>query len=167
MRWSTIQKGGRKFGIPYGRIAATCPVRALETWLADASIKPAMCSPSTAKVVDGNVCNRTEGQRQDGRRFETGNRARAGATSLAGAHPLQGTVQKVFEVKVVAPTAHPHAEELLRQGNWVRMMGQLDCRMEFQGGESVRTKLAEINAEWAERKEAMAAQAVELRRAES
>jgi len=32
------EAGGRKIAIPYGRIAATCPVRALETWLKDASI---------------------------------------------------------------------------------------------------------------------------------
>src|SRR5689334_8963574 len=38
-RSKTDQEGeGRKIAIPYGRIATTCPVRALERWLADASI---------------------------------------------------------------------------------------------------------------------------------
>jgi hypothetical protein len=80
---------------------------------------------------------------------------------------LHGTMQEVAEVNVVVPTSHPDAEELFRQGNRVRVMGQLDCRMEFQGGESVRAKLAEIDAEWAERKQTLAAQPVELRRAEA
>ena len=48
---------------------------------------------------------------------------------------------------LVAPIAD--AEKLYRQGNVVRVVGQLDCRMEYQGGEAVRLKLAEIDAEWA------------------
>jgi hypothetical protein len=80
---------------------------------------------------------------------------------------LHGTMQEVAEVNVVVPTTHPDGEELFRQGNRVRVMGQLDCRMEFQGGDSVRAKLAEIDAEWAERKEAPAGQPAELRRAEA
>jgi hypothetical protein len=80
---------------------------------------------------------------------------------------LHGTMQEVAEVNVIIPTTHADAEELFRQGNRVRVMGQLDCRMEFQGGESVRAKLAEIDAEWAERKQALVEQPAELRRAEA
>ena len=59
------------------------------------------------------------------------------------------------------------AEKLYRQGNVVRVVGQLDCRMEYQGGEAVRLKLAEIDAEWAERKAELAGKPGELRRAET
>ncbi|HEU5103689.1 MAG TPA: hypothetical protein VFU22_31955 [Roseiflexaceae bacterium] len=47
-----------------------------------------------------------------------------------------------------------------------RAIGQLDCRMEFQGGESVRAKLAEIDTVWAERRQELADKPGELRRAE-
>jgi len=47
------------------------------------------------------------------------------------------------------------------------VIGQLDCRMEFQGGEAVRVKLAEIDAEWAERRTQLADRPAELRRAEA
>jgi hypothetical protein len=80
---------------------------------------------------------------------------------------LGGTIQEVAEVNVAIPSTHPDAAYLFRAGNRVRVQGQLDCRMEFQGGDSVRAKLAEIDAEWAERKQALAGQAAELRRAEA
>ena len=59
------------------------------------------------------------------------------------------------------------AEKLYRPGNIVRIVGQLDCRMEEQGGEAVRIKLAAIDAEWAGRKAELAGNGGELRRAEA
>jgi hypothetical protein len=46
------------------------------------------------------------------------------------------------------------------------VIGQLDCRMEFQGGAAVRSKLEEIDAEWAERKAELGEKPGELRKAE-
>jgi len=79
---------------------------------------------------------------------------------------MEATIQETVEVNVAIPTSHADAEKLYRQGNIVRVIGQLDCRMEFQGGESVRVKLAEIDAEWAARKIELADKPGELRRAE-
>src|SRR6266496_3538977 len=78
---------------------------------------------------------------------------------------IAATIQETVDVNIAIPTSHHDAEKLYRQGNTVRVIGQLDCRMEFQGGEAVRLKLAEIDAEWAERKEALAGKLGELRRA--
>ncbi len=80
---------------------------------------------------------------------------------------IAATIQETVDANIAIPTSHADAEKLYRQGNTVRVIGQLDCRMEFQGGEAVRLKLAEIDAEWAERKEALAGKLGELRRAES
>ena len=49
----------------------------------------------------------------------------------------------------------------------MRVIGQLDCRLEFQGGAAVRTKLEEIDSEWAERKADLAEKPGELRKAET
>jgi len=80
---------------------------------------------------------------------------------------IAATIQETVDVNIAIPTSHADAEKLYRQGNIVRMIGQLDCRMEFQGGEAVRVKLAEIDAEWAARKDTLAGKPGELRRAES
>jgi hypothetical protein len=65
---------------------------------------------------------------------------------------LAATITETVDVNVSIPTSHQDAEKLYRQGNVVRVIGQLDCRMEFQGGAAVRSKLEEIDVEWAERK---------------
>jgi hypothetical protein len=80
---------------------------------------------------------------------------------------LAATINETVDVNVSIPTSHQDAEKLYRQGNIVRVIGQLDCRMEFQGGAAVRTKLAEIDSEWAERKADLAAKPGELRKAET
>ena len=80
---------------------------------------------------------------------------------------IAATIQETVDVNIAIPTSHPDAEKLYRQGNVVRVVGQLDCRMEYQGGEAVRLKLAEIDAEWAERKIELADKPGELRRAET
>ncbi len=79
---------------------------------------------------------------------------------------LGATITETVDVNVSIPTSHADAENIYRQGNVVRVLGQLDCRMEVQGGPSVRAKLAEIDAEWAERKAQLADKPVELRKAE-
>ena len=79
---------------------------------------------------------------------------------------MEATIDEIAEVNVAIPTNHRDAEKLFRPGNRVRAIGQLDCRMEFQGGETVRAKLAEIDEEWAARKEQLADKPGELRRAE-
>ena len=79
---------------------------------------------------------------------------------------VEATIDEIAEVNVAIPTNHRDAEKLFRPGNRVRAIGQLDCRMEFQGGETVRAKLAEIDEEWAARKEQLADKPGELRRAE-
>jgi hypothetical protein len=79
---------------------------------------------------------------------------------------LAATITETVEVNVSIPTSHQDAEKLYRQGNVVRVIGQLDCRMEFQGGAAVRTKLDEIDGEWAERKVELAEKPGELRKAE-
>jgi hypothetical protein len=90
---------------------------------------------------------------------------------VAFARPLDfpgvaATIDEVVDVNVAIPTSHRTAESLFQAGNRVRLIGQLDCRMEFQGGASVAQKLAEIDAEWATRKAELADHPSELRRAE-
>jgi hypothetical protein len=80
---------------------------------------------------------------------------------------LAATITETVEVNLSIPISHQDAEQLYRQGNVVRVIGQLDCRMEVQGGLSVRAKLAEIDAEWAERKAQLSDKLVEVRKAES
>jgi len=80
---------------------------------------------------------------------------------------IAATIQETVDVNIAIPTSHGDAEKLYRQGNLVRIVGQLDCRMEEQGGEAVRLKLAAVDAEWAERKAELAGKAGELRRAEA
>jgi hypothetical protein len=80
---------------------------------------------------------------------------------------IAATIQETVDVNIAIPTSHHDAEKLYRQGNVVRVVGQLDCRMEYQGGEAVRLKLAAIDAEWAERKAELAGKPGELRRAET
>jgi hypothetical protein len=80
---------------------------------------------------------------------------------------VPATIQDTVEVNIAIPTGHPDAEKLYRQGNLVRVIGQLDCRMEYQGGEAVRMKLAEIDAEWATRKETLKGNPGDLRKAEA
>lgn len=91
---------------------------------------------------------------------------------IAFARPLdfpgvEATIDEIAEVNVAIPTNHRDAEKLFRPGNRVRAIGQLDCRMEFQGGETMRAKLAEIDQDWAERKEQLADKPGELWRAEA
>lgn len=80
---------------------------------------------------------------------------------------LAATIAETVDVNVAIPTSHQDAEKLYRQGNRVRVAGQLDCRMEEQGGPSVWAKLAEIDAAWAERKQQLAEKPGELRQAEA
>jgi hypothetical protein len=80
---------------------------------------------------------------------------------------LAATITEIVDVNVSIPTNHQDAEQLYREGNIVRVIGQLDCRMEVQGGTAVRAKLDEIDVEWAERKIPLADKPVELRKAES
>src|SRR5262249_43119165 len=80
---------------------------------------------------------------------------------------IAATVQETVDINIAIPTSHQDAEKLYGQGNIVRVVGQLDCRMEEQGGEAVRQKLAQIDAEWAERKGELAGKPTELRRAEA
>lgn len=80
---------------------------------------------------------------------------------------IAATIQETVEVNIAIPTSHGDAEKLYRQGNIVRVVGQLDCRMEEQGGEAVRQKLAALDAEWAARKADLADKPGELRRAEA
>jgi hypothetical protein len=86
---------------------------------------------------------------------------------LADFPGLGATITETVEVNLSIPISHQDAEQLYRQGNVVRVIGQLDCRMEVQGGIAVRAKLAEIDAEWAERKAQVADKPVEVRKAES
>lgn len=90
---------------------------------------------------------------------------------VAFARPLDfpgvaATIDEIVDVNVAIPTSHRTAESLFQAGNRVRLIGQLDCRMEFQGGALVTQKLAEIDAEWATRKAELAGHLSELRRAE-
>ena len=80
---------------------------------------------------------------------------------------LGATITETVDVNVSIPISHQDAEQLYRQGNVVRVIGQLDCRMEVQGGIAVRAKLEEIDTEWAERKTQLTDKLVELRKAES
>ncbi len=80
---------------------------------------------------------------------------------------IAATIQETVDVNIAIPTSHGDAEKLYRQGNIVRVVGQLDCRMEEQGGEAVRIKLAAIDADWAERRTELTGKAGELRRAEA
>jgi hypothetical protein len=75
-------------------------------------------------------------------------------------------IDESVDVNIAIPTSYAQAEALYRQGNRVRIAGQLDCRMERQGGPSVQTKLAEIDTQWSETKASLAGNAAELRRAE-
>jgi hypothetical protein len=91
---------------------------------------------------------------------------------VAFARPLDfpgvaATIDEVVDVNVAIPTGHRDAERLFQAGNRVRLVGQLDCRMEFQGGAPVAQKLATIDAEWAERKAELAGQPGQLRSAEN
>ena len=80
---------------------------------------------------------------------------------------IAATIQETVDVNIAIPTGHQDAEKLYRQGNVMRVVGQLDCRMEEQGGEAVRQKLAQIDAEWVERKAELLGKPGELRRAET
>jgi hypothetical protein len=80
---------------------------------------------------------------------------------------LGATITETVDVNVSIPTNHQDAEKLYRQGNIVRLIGQLDCRIEYQGGAAVRTKLEEIDGEWAERKTELMEKPGELRKAET
>jgi len=80
---------------------------------------------------------------------------------------IAATVQETVDINIAIPTSHQDAEKLYRQGNVMRVAGQLDCRMEEQGGEAVRQKLAQIDAEWIARKGELAGKPSELRRAEA
>lgn len=80
---------------------------------------------------------------------------------------IAATIQETVDVNIAIPTGHQDAEKLYRQGNVMRVVGQLDCRMEEQGGEAVRQKLAQIDAEWVARKEELTGKPGELRRAEA
>jgi len=78
---------------------------------------------------------------------------------------LPATIDETVEVNVAAPTSYAQADALYRQGNRVRIVGQLDCRLERQTGPSVVAKLAEIDATWEQHKTALAARPQELQRA--
>jgi hypothetical protein len=78
---------------------------------------------------------------------------------------LLATVDESVEVNVEVPTSYAQAEGLYRQGNRVRIVGQLDCRMERQAGPSVVTKLAELDGEWAQRRADLAEKPQELQQA--
>jgi hypothetical protein len=80
---------------------------------------------------------------------------------------LAATITETVDVNISIPTNHQDAEKLYRQGNIVRVIGQLDCRMEYQGGAALRTKLEEIDSEWAERKTELMEKPGELRKAET
>lgn len=79
---------------------------------------------------------------------------------------LPAMIAETVEVNVVIPVSHQHAGWLYRQGNRVRIIGQLDCRLERQGGRSVTQKLAEIDAAWEQTKAQLMDKPIELRRAE-
>jgi hypothetical protein len=79
---------------------------------------------------------------------------------------LGAQIDESVDVNIAVPTSYAQAETLYRQGNRVRIAGQLDCRMERQAGPSVQTKLAEIDAQWSETKASLAGNVTELRRAE-
>jgi len=79
---------------------------------------------------------------------------------------LGALIDESVDVNIAVPTSYAQAEALYRQGNRVRIAGQLDCRMERQGGLSVQTKLAEIDRQWSETKASLAGNITELRRAE-
>jgi len=51
------------------------------------------------------------------------------------------------EANVAVPTSAAQAEGLYRQGNRVRIVGQIDCHRERQAGPSIVTKLAELDSE--------------------
>jgi hypothetical protein len=78
---------------------------------------------------------------------------------------LPATIDETVEVNVAVPTSYAQAEGLYRQGNRVRMVGQIDCRMERQAGPSVVTKLAELDDEWAQRRADLAEKPHELQQA--
>jgi hypothetical protein len=87
------------------------------------------------------------------------------------AHPadfpgLGALIDESVDVNIAVPISYAQAEALYCQGNRVRIAGQLDCRMERQGGPSVQTTLAEIDTQWSETKASLAGNAAELRRAE-
>ncbi|HJZ49116.1 MAG TPA: hypothetical protein VKE41_18190 [Roseiflexaceae bacterium] len=79
---------------------------------------------------------------------------------------LGALIDESVDVNIAVPTSYAQAEILYRQGNRVRIAGQLDCRMERQGGLSVQTKLAEIDRQWSETKASLVGNITELRRAE-
>lgn len=78
---------------------------------------------------------------------------------------LSATVEETVEINVAVPTSYDGAEMLYRVGNRVRLVGQIDCRMERQAGPSVAAKLGELDTVWAERHEALADNPAEQRRA--
>jgi hypothetical protein len=80
---------------------------------------------------------------------------------------LPAVTAEAVEVNVSVPTSHREAELLYRLGNVVRVVGQIDCKVERQGGESVTAKLAALDAEWADRRDTLAGKPQELRVAES
>lgn len=89
------------------------------------------------------------------------------ACERAASYPgLPAVTAEAVEVNVSVPTSHREAELLYRPGNVVRVVGQIDCKVERQGGESVAAKLAALDAEWAERRAALAGKPQELRAAE-
>ena len=80
---------------------------------------------------------------------------------------LQATIEEAVEINVAVSTTYANAEVLYRPGNTVRIVGQLDCRLERQAGPSVQGKLTEIDAQWAETKASLVGKPADLRRAEN
>lgn len=84
----------------------------------------------------------------------------------AGVAGVPTTTPEVVEVNVSIPTVHPDAGALYRQGNRVRVIGQIDCRMEYQHGAAVTAKLDDLDAAWAAQKAGLQGQPGAVRRAE-
>jgi hypothetical protein len=84
----------------------------------------------------------------------------------AGLPGLSAALDETVEINVAIPTSSTCAGALYRQGNVVRVVGQLDCQMERQAGQSVTARLAEIDSAWVASKAELANKPQELRRAE-
>jgi hypothetical protein len=80
---------------------------------------------------------------------------------------LPAVTAEAVGVNVSVPTSHREAERLYQPGNVVRVVGQIDCKVERQGGEAVTAKLAAVDTEWEERRLALAGKPQELRIAEN
>ncbi len=79
---------------------------------------------------------------------------------------LGAALRETTEINVAVPTSDDCAAALYRAGNRVRIVGQLDCRMERQSGPSVVARLAELDTAWEVRKVELGARPAELRLAE-